>query len=101
MKVNEIIREGADFMAYKKEGDTWTYPNGFEIETPHRSNMAVRQFLSRVGLDPDFENSGPMEINKFISAMSQHDDDREAKMYHDEAMRFKKEYPELTHVSFV
>tara|TARA_R110000796_G_scaffold227783_1_gene344781 strand:- start:107 stop:412 length:306 start_codon:yes stop_codon:yes gene_type:complete len=101
MKVNEIIREGADFMAYKKEGDTWTYPKGFEIETPHRSNMAVRQFLSRVGLDPDFENSGPMEINKFIGAMSKHDNDREAKMYHDEAMRFKKEYPELTHVSFV
>jgi len=107
MKVNEVIREGADFMAYKaekdpKDGSTrWTYPDGFEIETPHRSNMAVRQFLSRVGLDPDFENTGPMEINKFIGAMSQHNDDKEAKMYHDEAIRFKREYPELTHVSFV
>ena len=48
MKVNEVIREGADFMGYMKEKDPddgsvrWTYPKGFETHTPHRSNMAVR-----------------------------------------------------------
>ena len=87
-------------MAYKKEGDTWTYPNGFEIETPHRSNMAVRELLGKLGLDTDFENSGPMPIDDFI-AKTGGDSDREVKMYHDEAIRIKKTHPELTHVSFV
>jgi hypothetical protein len=106
MKVNEVIREGADFMGYMKEKDPddgsvrWTYPKGFETQTPHRSNMAVRELLGKLGLDTDFENSGPMPIDDFI-AKTGGDSDREVKMYHDEAMRIKKTHPELTHVSFV
>ena len=107
MKVNEVIREGADFMGYMKEKDPedgsvrWTYPDGFETQTPHRSNYAAREFLSKVGLDPDFENSGPIDINTFIGTLSQFSDtDKEIKMYHDEAVRIKKTHPELTHVAF-
>ena len=107
MKVNEVISEGADFMGYMKEKDPdggirWTYPKGFETHTPHRSNFAAREFLSKVGMDPDFENSGPMEINKFIGTLSQFGhNDKEIKMYHDEAVRIKKTHPELTHVAFI
>ena len=106
MKVNEVIRGGADFMGYMKEKDPadgsvrWTYPKGFETQTPHRSNMAVRELLGKLGLDTDFENSGPMPIDDFI-AKTGGDSDREVKMYHDEAIRIKKNYPQLTHVSFV
>ena len=69
MKVNEIISEGADFMGYMKEkdpdgGTRWTYPDGFEIQTPHRSNMAARQLLGKLGLEIDFENSGPIAIDE-------------------------------------
>ena len=100
MKISEVlIREGADFLAYYKDGDTWKFPDGFETQTPHRSNMAVRQFLSKLGYDPDFENEGPMEIDEFI-AKTGGDTDREVKMYNQEALRIKKTYPELTHVAF-
>ena len=107
MKVNEVIREGADFMGYMKEkdpdgGTRWTYPDGFETQTPHRSNMAAREFLSKVGMDPDFENSGPIDINTFVGTLSQFGhNDKEIKMYHDEAVRIKKTHPELTHVAFI
>ena len=107
MKISEVlIREGADFMGYMKEKDPedgsvrWTYPKGFETHTPHRSNMAVRELLGKLGLDTDFENSDPMPIDDFI-AKTGGDQDREVKMYHDEAIRIKKTHPELTHVSFV
>jgi hypothetical protein len=108
MKVNEVIREGADFMAYMKEKDPqdgsvrWTYPKGFEVQTPHRSNMAARQLLGKLGLETDFENSGPMPIDDFITATDRlHDQDEEVHMYRQEALRIKKANPELTHVSFV
>ena len=107
MRANEFIREGADFMGYMKEKDPdggirWTYPDGFETHTPHRSNCAAREFLSNVGMDPDFENSGPMDINTFIGKLSQFGhNDKEIKMYHDEAVRIKKTHPELTHVAFI
>ena len=107
MRAQEFIREGADFMAYMKQTDdkgqvTWTYPKGFEVQTPHRSNMAVRQFLGKLGLDQDFENSGPMPIDEFITATDRlHDQDEEVHMYRQEALRIKKANPELTHVSFV
>ena len=105
MKANEFIREGADFMGYMKEKDPeggirWTYPDGFETHTPHRSNFAAREFLSKVGMDTDFENTGPMPIDDFI-AKTGGDSDREVKMYHDEAVRIKNTHPELTHVHFV
>ena len=109
MKISEVlVREGADFMGYMKEKDPddgsvrWTYPKGFETHTPHRSNMAVRQFLGKLGLDQDFENSGPMPIDEFITATDRlHDQDEEVHMYRQEALRIKKANPELTHVSFV
>ena len=105
MKVNEVIREGADFMGYMKEKDPdggirWTYPKGFETHTPHRSNMSARQLLGKLGLEIDFENTGPMPIDDFI-AKTGGDSDSEVKMYHDEAVRIKKTHPELTHVAFV
>jgi len=108
MKVNEVIREGADFMGYMKEKDPadgsvrWTYPKGFETQTPHRSNMSARQLLGKLGLEIDFENSGPIAIDDFITATDRlHDQDEEVHMYRQEAIRIKKNYPQLTHVSFV
>ena len=70
MKANEFIREGADFMGYMKEKDPeggirWTYPKGFETHTPHRSNFAARELLGKLGLEIDFENSGPIAIDDF------------------------------------
>jgi len=108
MKVNEVIREGADFMGYMKEKDPadgsvrWTYPKGFETQTPHRSNMSARQLLGKLGLEIDFENSGPIAIDDFITATDRlHDQDKEVQMYRQEAIRIKKNYPQLTHVHFV
>ena len=107
MKVNEVIREGADFMGYMKEKDPdggvrWTYPDGFETQTPHRSNMSARKLLGKLGLEIDFENSGPIAIDDFITATDRlHDQDEEVHMYRQEAIRIKKNYPQLTHVSFV
>jgi len=109
MKISEVlVREGADFMGYVKEKDPddgsvrWTYPKGFEMHTPHRSNMSARQLLGKLGLEIDFENSGPIAIDDFITATDRlHDQDEEVHMYRQEAIRIKKNYPQLTHVSFV
>jgi hypothetical protein len=109
------IEEGADFYGYYKdpkdpEGKTMTYPDGMEFKTPHRSNAAARMVLSRLGLDPDFENTGSMPIDDFLKAtdkylrMNVSDKDSneydEVEMYHQEANRFKKQHPEITHVGF-
>ena len=109
------IEEGADFYGYYKdpkdpEGKTMTYPDGMEFKTPHRSNAAARMVLSRLGLDPDFENTGSMPIDDFLKAtdkylrMNVSDKDNpyydEVEMYDMEAKRFKKEHPEITHVGF-
>ena len=107
MRANEFIGEGADFMGYMKEKDPdggirWTYPDGFETHTPHRSNMSARQLLGKLGLEIDFENSGPIAIDDFITATDGlHDQDEEVQMYRQEAIRIKKNYPQLTHVHFV
>ena len=115
MKANEFIREGADFYGYYKdpkdpEGRTMTYPKGMEFKTPHRSNANARMLLSRIGLDPDFENTGSTPIDDFLDAtdkylrMNVSDKDNpyydEIEMYDMEAKRFKKEHPEITHVGF-
>ena len=109
------IEEGADFYGYYRdpkdpEGKTMTYPDDMEFKTPHRSNANARMFLSRIGLDPDFENTGSTPIDDFIKAtdkylrMNVSDKDTneydEVEMYHIEANRFKKEHPEITHVGF-
>ena len=67
------IQEGADFYGYYKdpkdpEGKTMTYPNDMEFKTPHRSNASARMLLSRIGLDPDFENTGSTPIDNFLDA---------------------------------
>jgi hypothetical protein len=115
MKVNEVLREGADFYGYYKdpkdpEGRTMTYPKDLEFKTPHRSNANARMLLSRIGLDPDFENTGSTPIDYFLNAtdkylrMNVSDKDNtfydEVDMYDMEAKRFKKEHPEITHVVF-
>ena len=66
--------------------------------------------LSRIGLDPDFENTGSTPIDDFLKAtdkylrMNVSDKDSneydEVEMYHQEANRFKKQHPEITHVGF-
>ena len=109
------VKEGADFYGYYKdpkdpEGKTMTYPDDMEFKTPHRSNANARMLLSRIGLDPDFENTGSTPIEKFLAAtdkylrMNVSDKDNpyydEVEMYDMEAKRFKKEYPEITHVGF-
>ena len=109
------IEEGADFYGYYRdpkdpEGKLMTYPDDMEFKTPHRSNANARMFLSRIGLDPDFENTGSTPIDDFIKAtdkylrMNVSDKDTneydEVEMYHIEANRFKKEHPEITHVGF-
>ena len=109
------IEEGADFYGYYRdpkdpEGKTMTYPDDMEFKTPHRSNANARMFLSRIGLDPDFENTGSTPIDDFLKAtdkylrMNVSDKDSneydEVEMYHIEANRFKKEHPEITHVGF-
>ena len=58
---DDEIEEGASFYGYYKdpkdpEGKTMTYPDDMEFKTPHRSNAAARMLLSRIGLDPDFDN---------------------------------------------
>ena len=109
------IEEGADFYGYYRdpkdpEGKTMTYPDDMEFKTPHRSNANARMFLSRIGLDPDFENTGSTPIDDFLKAtdkylrMNVSDKDNpyydEVEVYDQEARRFKKEYPEITHVGF-
>ena len=109
------VQEGADFYGYYKdpkdpEGKTMTYPDDMEFKTPHRSNASARMLLSRIGLDPDFENTGSTPIDDFLKAtdkylrMNVSDKDNpyydEVEMYDMEARRFKKEHPQITHVGF-
>ena len=109
------IEEGADFYGYYKDpkdpsGKTMTYPDDMEFKTPHRSNANARMLLSRIGLDPDFENTGSTPIDDFIAAtdkylrMNVSDKDNpqydEVEIYDIEAKRIKKAHPEVTHVGF-
>ena len=109
------VDEGADFYGYYKDpkdpdGKTMTYPDDMEFKTPHRSNANARMLLSRIGLDPDFENTGSTPIDDFLKAtdkylrMNVSDKDNpyydEVEMYDMEAKRIKKQHPEVTHVGF-
>ena len=111
MRSNEFIKEGADFLGYyKKDERTWSFPDGMKFNTPHRSNHATRTILGALGLPMDFENEGPMPLDQFIKATRNYmeknvaDKDTneydEVEMYDMEAKRFKKEYPQITHVGF-
>jgi len=112
---DESMEEGADFYGYYKdpkdpEGKTMTYPDDMEFKTPHRSNANARMLLSRIGLDPDFENTGSTPIEKFLAATDKYlrmnvsdkesNEYDEVEMYHIEANRIKKQHPEVTHVGF-
>ena len=112
---DDEIEEGADFYGYYRdpkdpEGKTMTYPDDMEFKTPHRSNASARMLLSRIGLDPDFENTGSTPIDDFLKAtdkylrMNVSDKDNpyydEVEVYDQEARRFKKDHPEITHVGF-
>ena len=111
MKIYEIT-EGAQFTGYYKDEkkNVWTYPDTMDTKTPYRSNASARQFLSRIGFDPDFENNPPIPLDKFIDAtdkylrmnVSDKEDPfyDEVEVYDMEAKRFKKDHPELTHVDF-
>ena len=109
------MEEGADFYGYYKDPkypdkNYMTYPDDMEFKTPHRSNANVRMFLSRIGLDPDFENTGSTPIDDFIAATDKYlrmnvsdkesNEYDEVEMYHIEANRIKKQHPEVTHVGF-
>jgi hypothetical protein len=81
-----------------------------DTKTPHRSNFAAREFLNRIGLDPDFENNPPIPLDQFIKATRNYmeknvaDKDTneydEVEMYDQEALRMKANHKEITHVQF-
>ena len=111
MKITEVIKEGADFIGYyKKDERTWSFPDGMKFNTPHRSNHAARTILDALGLDTDFENTGPIPLDQFIKAtrnyMEKNDDQKDTDMYQNvymydqEALRMKANHKEITHVAF-
>ena len=69
MKAQEFIKEGADFLGYKYNAPTktWEFPDDFKQQTGHLSNHSAREILGALGLDTDFEDAGPIEIDKFIN----------------------------------
>ena len=81
-----------------------------KFNTPHRSNHAARTILDALGLDTDFENTGPIPLDQFIKAtrnyMEKNDDQKDTDMYKNvymydqEALRFKANHKEITHVAF-
>ena len=111
MRSGEFIKEGADFLGYyKKDERTWSFPDGMKFNTPHRSNHAARTILGALGLDTDFENTGPIPLDQFIKAtrnyMEKNADQKDTDMYKNvymydqEALRFKANHKEITHVAF-
>ena len=112
---DETVEEGAQFTGYYRDpkdpsGNRWTYPDSMDTKTPYRSNFAAREFLSRIGMDPDFEENPPIPLEDFIDATQKYmlnnvadkDSDQydEVEMYHQEARRFMTQHKEITHVQF-
>ena len=106
------IQEGADFYGYYKDEEkgVYTYPKGMKFEIGHVSNVTARSILSSIGLDTDFENTSPYPIDEFLQATDKYlrmnVSDKDTMQYdnveavHQEASRFKKQHPEITHVGF-
>jgi len=105
------INEGADFYGYFKTKDgTYSYPKNMEFEIGHVSNVTARSILSSIGLDADFENTSPYPIDEFLQTTQKYLDTNAAnkdtvqydnvEAVHQEATRFKKQHPEITHVGF-
>ena len=106
------IQEGADFYGYYKDKEKgyWSYPKGMDFKIGHMSNVTARSILSSIGLDADFENTSPYPIDEFLQATDKYlrmnVSDKDSMQYdnveavHQEASRFKKQHPEITHVGF-
>ena len=112
MRAHEFtVQEGADFYGYYKTKDgMYNYPKGMEFNLGHVSNVTARSILGSLGLDRDFENTSPYPIDEFLKATDAflriNAQDKDSVEYdnveavHQEASRFKKEHPEITHVGF-
>jgi len=77
MRYSEIIREGATMNAYYKDEKTgyWNFGDEYRddesVQGPYFSNASMRQILSTIGIDPDFEENPPMPIDQFINLTTQ------------------------------
>ena len=113
MRAHEFtLQEGADFYGYYKDAEkgVYSYPKGMDFKIGHVSNVTARSILSSLRLDPDFENTSPYPIDDFLkttqSYLNANAADKDSVEYdnveavHIEASRFKKQYPEITHVGF-
>ena len=106
------IQEGADFYGYYKDEKqgVYRYPDGMDFKIGHVSNVTARSILGSLGLERDFENTSPYPIDEFLKATEAflriNAQDKDSVEYdnveavHQEATRFKKEHPEITHVGF-
>ena len=112
MRAHEFtLHEGADFYGYfKNDKGMFSYPKDMQFKVGHVSNVTARSILSSLRLDPDFENTSPYPIDDFLKATQSYLDvnasDKDSMEYdnveavHQEASRFKKQHPEITHVGF-
>ena len=77
MRADEFIIEGATMNAYYKDEKTgyWNFGNEYRddesVQGPYFSNASMRQILSTIGMDPDFEEDPPMPIDQFINLTTQ------------------------------
>ena len=83
MKINEVIAEGAAMMGYMRDTvdfngeprQVWTYPKSYEndseVQSRYFSNASMRAVLGELGMDPDFEDAGPVPIDQFINISTQ------------------------------
>ena len=77
MRYSEIIREGATMNAYYKDEKTgyWNFGDEYRddesVQGPYFSNASMRQILSTIRINPDFEENPPMPIDQFINLTTQ------------------------------
>src|SRR6056300_1469289 len=74
----DSVSEGAEMIAYHKhpkDNNLWTFPDAYkddkEVESPYMSNASMRQFLSTLGYNPDFEDQSPLPAKEFIARTTQ------------------------------
>ena len=74
----DSVSEGAEMIAYHKhpkDNNLWTFPDAYkddkEVESPYMSNASMRQFLSTLGYNPDFEDQSPVPAKEFIARTTQ------------------------------
>ena len=77
MRYSEFFTEGATMNAYYKDEKTgyWNFGNEYRddesVQGPYFSNASMRQILSTIGINPDFEENPPMPIDQFINLTTQ------------------------------